>query len=104
MELRRKEMKYPVFITNVGLITSKGEEGDNIMAAEWTYQVSYNPGLMAVGIGKGKTTLDNIRENGLFGISIASENQNVLTSVAGGSHGKDIDKIAALEELGYSFF
>ena len=39
------------FITNVGLITSNGPLGHNIMACEWTHQVSYSPGLITVCIG-----------------------------------------------------
>ncbi|MBI2110294.1 hypothetical protein HYT51_00760, partial [Candidatus Woesearchaeota archaeon] len=35
------------FVTNVGLITSTGPHGDNVMSAEWTHQVSYSPGLIA---------------------------------------------------------
>ena len=50
------------FITNVGLITSKSKTGDNIMAAEWTHHVSYNPGLIAVCIRPTSTTAINIKK------------------------------------------
>jgi hypothetical protein len=31
------------FITNVGLITSNGPFGADVMGCEWTHHVSYNP-------------------------------------------------------------
>ena len=91
-------------VTGVGLITSNGKHGHNIMAAEWTHHVSYEPGLIAVHIGPHKATAENIAETKEFGVSIASEKQNVLASVAGGQSGKQYDKIAALKELGYKFY
>ncbi len=91
-------------VTGVGLITSNGKHGNNIMAAEWTHHVSYDPGLIAVHIGPHKATAQNIVETKEFGVSIASEEQNILSSIAGGQSGKDYDKIAALKELGYGFY
>lgn len=91
------------FVTNVGLITSDGPHGPNIMAAEWTHQVSYSPGLIAVCIGQGKATAENITKTKVFGVSIAADDQNVVASVAGGSSGKNIDKIGALQEMNVSF-
>ena len=91
-------------VTGVGLITSNGKHGHNIMAAEWTHHVSYSPGLMAVHIGPSKATAHNILETKQFGISIASEKQNVISSIAGGKTGKEYDKIGALKELGFSFY
>ena len=38
------------FITNVGLITSDGPFGADVMACEWTHHISYSPGLIAVCI------------------------------------------------------
>ena len=84
-------------VTGVGLITSNGKHGNNIMAAEWTHHVSYDPGLIAVHIGNHKATAQNISETKEFGVSIASEKQNVISSIAGGQSGKDYDKIAALK-------
>ena len=92
------------FITNVGLITSNGPNGMNIMSAEWTHHVSYSPSLIAVCVGQGKATNENIKATKEFGVSIAAADQNVLASVAGGSSGKKVDKIAALKELGFKFY
>ena len=92
------------FITNVGLITSDGPYGVNIMAAEWTHHVSYRPGLVAICIGKTKATLENIRETKEFGISLASTDQSTIASIAGNYTRKDTDKISALKELGFEFY
>ena len=58
------------------------------MAAEWTHQISYSPGLIMVNIGFDKATADNIKKNKEFGISLAADDQNIVSSVAGGSSGK----------------
>ena len=92
------------FITNVGIITSRGITGDNIMAAEWTHQVSYSPGLIAVCIRKGNTSGELIKESKEFGVNITATDQAQLASVAGNSHGREVDKVAVLKELGHEFY
>ena len=104
MDLPWGDIKTIQFITNVGLITSKGPHGDNIMASEWTHHISYSPGLIVVCIGHGKATAKNISKTKVFGVSITAEDQNVIASVAGGSSGSDIDKVGALKELGCKFY
>lgn len=91
------------FITNVGLITSDGPHGLNIMAAEWTYLVSYAPALILISVGPHKATAENILQTKKFGVSITAEDQNWVSSIAGGSSGKRIDKIGALNEMGVQF-
>ena len=91
------------FVTSVGLVTSKGKNGDNIMAAEWTHHISYSPALIAVSVGHGKMTGENIAHDKIFGVSIASQDQNVLASTTGNYHGHAVDKFAALQELGFRF-
>ncbi len=92
------------FVTNVGLITSNGPHSHNIMAAEWTHMVSYSPGLIMVNIGYRKATLENIRKTKEFGVSIAAADQNIISSISGGSSGRDVDKIETLKELGFEFY
>lgn len=92
------------FTTNVGLITSSGPHGDNIMAAEWTHLVSYSPGLIMVNIGFDKATEVNIKKSEEFGVSLAAIDQNIISSVAGGSSGKEVDKIKVLKDLGIEFY
>lgn len=92
------------FVTNVGLITSNGPYGHNIMAAEWTHHVSYSPGLIMVNVGFDKATEANIKKSKVFGVNLAAVDQNIAASIAGGSTGKEIDKIAVLKELGVEFY
>ena len=92
------------FLTNVGLITSNGPYGHNVMACEWTYYISYTPPLIAVCIRPNKTTFENIKAISEFGVNITSVDQNVVSSVAGNNHGKDVDKISLLKELGVIFY
>tara|TARA_Y100000310_G_C20416703_1_gene684682 strand:- start:45 stop:623 length:579 start_codon:yes stop_codon:yes gene_type:complete len=103
MDLKFGSPARNAFVTNVGLITSNGPHGHNVMAAEWTYQISYDPPLMEVIIGEGKATFDNITETKEFGISIASTDQNAVSSIAGGSSGKTVNKIEALKDMGFTF-
>jgi flavin reductase (DIM6/NTAB) family NADH-FMN oxidoreductase RutF len=92
------------FITNVGLITSDGPFGSNVMACEWTHHVSYRPGLIAVCVGHHKGTHENIKQTKEFGVNLCSTDQSVLSSVAGGYTGSNYDKINALKELGFEFY
>lgn len=92
------------FTTNVGLITSDGPHGPNIMSAEWTHHVSYRPGLIAIHLGHRKATLENIRETKEFGVNITSMDQNIIASVSGSTTGREVDKISALKELGFKFY
>ena len=92
------------FITNVGLVTSTGAFGDNIMACEWTHHISYSPGLIAVCIGKEKATTKNIMDTKEFGVSLCAIDQSVMASISGGYTGKGYDKISALRELGFKFY
>ncbi|MCX6770282.1 MAG: flavin reductase family protein [Candidatus Micrarchaeota archaeon] len=92
MDLGWGNQKAGKFMTTVGLITSDGPNGKNIMSAEWTYYVSWSPALITVHIGKamggaGKATLENIRTTKEFGVNIAAE-----------------DQIAVLEEMGAEFY
>ena len=104
MDLPWGDEKTVQFITNVGLITSTGKYGNNIMAAEWTHHVSYKPGLIAVCIGHNKATTENIKKTKVFGVNLASAEQTILASIAGSSTGKEIDKIGALKELDFKFY
>lgn len=92
------------FITNVGLITSNGQHGENVMSAEWTHHISYEPALIMVNIDLKNATADNILKTMEFGVNIAAEDQNLLSSIAGQNTGKEVDKIALLKELGFEFY
>lgn len=104
MDLPYKGPAYNKFITNVGLVGTNGPWGPNIMSSEWTHLLSYSPGLLAVCIGPGKATNENIAASKRFAVSLASTKLNVFASIAGNNHGKEVDKIAVLKELGFHFF
>ena len=104
MDLPWGDERTKKFVTNVGLITSNGPYGYDIMAAEWTHHVSYSPGLIAACINRKDATNANIAKSKEFGVSLCASNQNVLSSIAGGSSGKNVNKIEALKELGFKFF
>lgn len=82
-----------LFMTGISLITSNGPNGQNVMAAEWTMQISYEPMLIAVFIHEGSSTLENIKKTKQFGVNVASEKQSTLVSIAGGYSRKEIDKL-----------
>ena len=97
-------METKQFVTNVGLITSNGPYGHNVMSCEWTHQLSYDPFLIAVCIRSHKATFINIKETNVFGVNLAASDQNWIASIAGNESGKTVDKIKVLEELGVSFY
>ncbi|MCI0562528.1 MAG: flavin reductase family protein, partial [Nitrososphaera sp.] len=82
------------FATTVGLITTRGSRiGPNVMAAEWTMQISYDPMLVAIFVHD-SPTYRNMMECRVFGVNIASENQAELVNVAGGYSGVELQKLA----------
>ena len=91
------------FITNVGLVTTNGIYGHNIMACEWTHHLSYKPGLIGVSIHPRHATYAHIKSSKEFGVCVVSTQQSVLSSIAGKESGKIIDKIKIAEELGFKF-
>ena len=104
MDLAWGDERTKQFITNVGLITTNGSHGYNIMSAEWTHHISYTPGLIAVCIKPNDATHDNISKTKEFGVNLCASDQNILSSIAGGNSGKKVNKIGALKELGFKFF
>ena len=104
MDLPWGDPRSNKFATSIGLITSNGPQGHNIMACEWTHHLSYGPGLIAVSLGPTKPTVENIRTSKEFGINLCATDQSILASVAGGYSGRDYDKINALKDLGFQFY
>lgn len=104
MDLEWDDRRTRQYVTNVGLITSNGPNGRDIMSAEWTHYLSYKPALMAVCIAPFHASHKNIEETKEFGLNLASIEQAPLSSVAGGSSGTNVDKIKVLEELGFEFY
>jgi flavin reductase (DIM6/NTAB) family NADH-FMN oxidoreductase RutF len=91
-------------LTNVGLITTDGPYGPNVMAAEWTHHVSYSPSLIAINVRGDDATAENIKQSKEFGVNLAAEDQNILCSLGGRYTGKELDKIGLFKELGTIFY
>jgi flavin reductase (DIM6/NTAB) family NADH-FMN oxidoreductase RutF len=91
-------------ITNVGLVTSNGPVGNNVMSAEWVHRVSSDPFLLAVCLNPLDATNENIKATNEFGVSLAAESHNVAGSIAGNYSGREVDKVKTLEELGVKFY
>ena len=104
MDLPWGDPRSNKFATSIGLITSNGPHGHDIMACEWTHHLSYRPGLIAVSLGPTKATVKNIRTSKEFGINLCATDQTIIASVAGGYSGRDYDKINALKDLGFQFY
>ena len=92
------------FITNVGLVTTHGIHGHNIMACEWTFHLSYKPGLIGIGVNPRHATHLHIKDSKEFGVCIASVQQARLASIAGRESGRRHDKIKIAEALGFTFY
>lgn len=104
MKLEYGDPRTAAMVTNVGLISSNGSYGYNIMACEWTHQISNDPGLFCLAIRNFKATYHNILETKVFGINIAATDQNVLSSIVGKSTAKKTNKIPILEEMGVNLY
>src|SRR5574341_1580295 len=81
------------FATGVGLITSTGKNGPNVMAAEWTLHISYDPMLIAIFIHRGEATYENIMQTREFGVNMSTDQQASLVNISGGYSRKEIDKL-----------
>ena len=89
--IAEKAQRY--FTTGVSLITSSGPHGQNVMAVEWTMQISYRPMLIAIFIHKDSATFENIKKTKEFGINVSSEDQTMAVNIAGGYSRREIDKL-----------
>ena len=104
MHLQWNDRRTRQFITNVGLITSDGPYGPDVMTAEWTHHISYSPSLIAVNIRGQDATAHNIIESKEFGINLAGEEQNVVCSICGRYSGRHVDKVAVLKGMDVKFY
>ncbi len=83
------------FTTGCALITTDGPRGPNVMAAEWTFNVSYDPFLILVSIDPGNLTHDLILEAKEFGVNLVSEHQVAGMAFAGHYSKADTDKLSS---------
>jgi len=104
MDLQFNDPRTLLLTTNVGLVTSDGPVGPNVMSVAWSYYVSCSPSMMAVCINPHHATHQNILETKEFGLNICAGDQSVLASVSGMKSGALVDKIKILKELGFEFY
>lgn len=86
---------YHAFTTTVALITTNGPKGPNVMSAEWTFHVSYDPFLISVHIDPENVTHDEILAAGEFGVNLVSEEQVAAMAFAGHYSKADTDKLSS---------
>ncbi len=83
------------FATTVALITTQDGRGPNVMAAEWTFNVSYDPFLIMVVLRPSRATHAAIAETREFGVSLCSEEQAALSHLAGNYTKDETDKLSS---------
>lgn len=83
------------FTTTVALITTNGPRGPNIMAAEWTFNVSYRPFLIAVLIDPANVTHDEILAAKEFGVNLVTPDLVDAMGFAGHYSKADTDKLSS---------
>ena len=104
MNLQWNDRRTRQFITNVGLITSDGPFGPDVMTAEWTHHISYSPSLIAVNVRGEDATAYNIIGSKEFGVNLGGEEQDVLSSICGRYSGRDVDKVGVLKGMDVMFY
>ena len=87
---------WRAFTTTVALITTEGPKGPNVMAAEWTFNVSYEPFLIAVLVGPENATFEAIEASKEFGVNLVSEEQVAAMAFAGHFSKSDTDKLSSM--------
>ncbi len=86
---------FRAFTTTCALITVHGPRGPNVMAAEWAFNVSYRPFLIAVHVDRANVTHDEILAAGEFGVNLVSEAQAAAMRFAGHFSKADTDKLSS---------
>jgi len=87
---------YKWFTTTVALITSSSSvwPRPNVMACEWTMNVSWEPLRIMSLIYQGDFTHQLVLSSGEFGVNLCSETQAALANFAGNISGRDCDKLS----------
>ena len=65
------------------------------MAAEWAFQVSYQPMRFIVLVYSGDSTHENIIESKEFGVNFVSADDAILANIAGSYTGKEVNKLSS---------
>lgn len=88
-------------INGVAVVTSKrGNKDINGLSVAWMSQVSWDPPLVMVSIGKVNYTHDFIKKSKVFAINILSQNMKDMAKLFGLKSGRDINKF---QDIAYEF-
>src|SRR5437868_11572371 len=86
---------YQYFATTVNLLTSCNHEGKvNVMACEWTMNVSFDPLKVMCLLSSDKLTHEYITETREFGVNLCADTQSSLSHFAGDVSGREVDKLS----------
>lgn len=94
VKLGAQPLLFPLPVVLVGVNV---DDKANFMTASWCGIASYKPPAITVGIMKGRYTLEGIRENGTFSVSIPSTNLVEKVDYCGIYSGKKRDKSQIFE-------
>lgn len=79
-------------VNGVSVVTTKSGSNINGLSVAWISQVSANPPLVMVAIGKGKYTHGLIEKSNAFAVNILSDEQIDLAKHFGLQSGRKVDK------------
>ena len=86
---------YQYFANTVNLLTSCNQDGKvNVMACEWTMNVSFAPFKILCVVGIESLTHANITESKEFGVNLCADTQASLSNFVGNISGRDVDKLS----------
>ncbi|MEM3676570.1 MAG: flavin reductase family protein [Candidatus Bathyarchaeia archaeon] len=81
-------------LNGVAVVSSRKDGKINGLTVAWMTQVSYQPPLIAVSIGKARYTHEMIESSRVFAVSILHEGQLEVAKLFGLQSGRDLDKFA----------
>jgi flavin reductase (DIM6/NTAB) family NADH-FMN oxidoreductase RutF len=86
---------YQYFASTVNLLTSCNREGKlNVMACEWTMNVSFDPFKILCVVGVESLTHSYITESKEFGVNLCADTQASLSKFVGNVSGREVDKLS----------
>lgn len=83
-------------LNGVAVVSSKKGNKINGLTVAWMTQVSYQPPLVAVSIGKTRYTHEMIESSKIFAVSILHERQLEVAKLFGLHSGRSMDKFSQI--------
>jgi flavin reductase (DIM6/NTAB) family NADH-FMN oxidoreductase RutF len=81
-------------LNGVAVVSSRMDDKINGLTVAWMTQVSYQPPLIAVSVGKARYTHEMIESSKVFAVSVLHEGQLEVAKLFGLQSGRDVDKFA----------